>query len=132
VVDTASTRQFDLLMLDSPDPGTASGSTAGPVAASSSSATLPSTLLAAQLPAAAVAVNGASGHGPERYAAPGCGIAVEQPSYAVVGMNLGALGSSRAISMGLPSVVAAVGSQAGQTGLAGQDWQVVYTSEVPG
>jgi hypothetical protein len=141
VVDTASTRQFDVLMLDSPDPGTVTGSTAGPVTASSSTATLPSTVLAAQLPAAAAAVNGAAGRGPELYAAPGCGIAVEQPTYAIVGMNLAALGSGRPISMGLPSVVAAVGAQAGQPGQAGQagqpgptgqDWQVVYTSEVPG
>jgi hypothetical protein len=141
VVDTASTRQFDVLMLDSPDPGTATGSTAGPVTASPGTATLPSTVLAAQLPAAAAAVNGAAGRGPELYAAPGCGIAVEQPTYAIVGMNLAALGSGRPISMGLPSVVAAVGAQAGQPGQAGQagqpgptgqDWQVVYTSEVPG
>jgi hypothetical protein len=45
-------------------------------------------------------------------------------------MNLAALGASTTISMSIPTVMAAAGSQ--PAGVAGQDWQVVYTSEVPG
>jgi hypothetical protein len=132
VADTVSTLTWDVLMLDSPNPASTSASPAA-IVPSSTSATLPATLLAAQLPGAAASVNGAAGRGPARYAGPGSGIAVEQPSYAVVGMNLTAIGTSPTISMGIPSVVAALGTQPdGVTGAQGQEWQVVYTSEVPG
>jgi hypothetical protein len=132
VVDTASTRQFDVLMLDSPDPPstTSPATTAATVVPSTSTATLPSAVLTAQLPGAAAAVNGTAGRGPAPYTATGCGIAVQQPTYAVVGMNLAALGASTTISMSIPTVMAAAGSQ--PAAAAGQDWQVVYTSEVAG
>jgi hypothetical protein len=143
VVDTRPSQTWDVLLLDSPDPSPApavASAAVGParlataaVAPPASTTALPPALLAAQLSGAAAAVNGPGGQGQAAYAGPVSGIVVEQPSYAVVGMNLAALGPAGAISMRIPTVVAAVSSQIGSTsGTIGQDWQVVYTSEVPG
>lgn len=127
VADTYSARTWDVVMLDSPDPST-TGATAATTAPTSSTATLPGTLLAAQLAGAAAAVNGASGRGSARYAAPGSGIAVQQPSYAVVGLNLAAVAPGQEISAAIPTAAAAGSLEAG---VSGRDWQVVCTSELP-
>jgi hypothetical protein len=134
VADTVSSRAWDTLILDSPDPTTttvpsaATASTASG-AASPGTVTLPDTLLAAQRPGAAVAVNGATGRGQALYAGPGSGIAVEQPSFAVVGMNLLGLGRTRTVTLGIPSRAAAL--SAPPAAADGEGWQVVYKSEVP-
>jgi hypothetical protein len=150
VVDTFSSKQWDMLILDSPDPVTTTSSmmsgvpaSAGPQAAalagtvlsSAQQVTLPGSLLAAQLSGGSAAVNGPSGRGSAFYTRPGLanGIAVQQPSYAVVGMNLVPVGGDDrergrhldiATASGAPVTVTA--------GVSGQDWQVVYNSEVAG
>ena len=149
VVDTPSTRQWDMLILDSPDPGTSTSTvrpaaTPGPQAAAPASSTvlsttqqitLPSSLLAGQLSGGSVAVNGGSGRGSAFFTRPGLGngIAVEQPSYAVVGMNLVPIGADnreRSVHLDIPAAAAAPATVT--TGVSGQDWQVVYDSEVAG
>lgn len=131
VVDTHCPLTWDMVLADSPDPTTAAASAVPAAAAPASPVTLPDALLAAQLPGAAAAVNGALGRGQARYAAPGSGIAVKPPTYAVVGMGLTAPGATPVLTMEVPSAAAAAGSlPAGAA--AGQAGQVVYTSEVPG
>ena len=129
VIDTQSTATWDTLILDSPDP--ASSGTQPAVVTSSGQATVPGTVLANQLSGAAIAVNGPSGRGQAPYAAPGSGIGVEQPTYAVVGMNLRAPGTTAAITTLRIGSIAAGQAVAAAVGDP-QDTQVVYTSEVPG
>jgi hypothetical protein len=150
VVDTFSSKLWDMLILDSPDP--VATTTPAPPAMTASpyrlaearsdaalsttqQVTVPGSLLSAQLPGASAAVNGPSGRGSAFYTRPGLGngVAVQQPSYAVVGMNLAPVGGDdleRGLPLGLPT---AAGARATPTvGVAGQDWQVVYDSEVAG
>jgi hypothetical protein len=130
VVDTQSTAAWDTLVLDSPDPAT-SGTSAQPgVVATSGSATVPDAVLANQLGGAPIALNGPAGRGQAPYAAPGSGIGVEQPTYAVVGMNLRAPGATAAITTLRIGSIAAGQVVAATVGDA-QNTQVVYTSEVP-
>jgi hypothetical protein len=129
VVDTWSTPEWDTLILDSPDPAPAPPAGAQPgLVTTTGQATVPDPVLAAQLGGASIAINGPLGTGQARYAATGSGIAVEQPTYAVVGMNLGAPGTAASIT------TLRIGSAAAGQAVAGtaQDTQVVYTSEVPG
>jgi len=141
VVDTPSTKTWNMLILDSPNPVTTTGVTAAdraatsaaPVLSSSQQVTLPGTMLAAQLPGAAAAVNGTSGRGQALYTRPGMGngITVQQPVYAIAGMNLAPpLGTARTDQLRIPTAAAAPSTiDAGQRG---QDWQVVYASEMAG
>lgn len=134
VVDTRSTSDWNMLTLDSPDPSGAPAATA-PVppamVAAPGTVALPDTLLQSQLPGAAAAVNGPGGHGAARYSgAGGSGIALKEPSYAVVGMNLAGIGADPGRRMLIPTTAAA--PSRAPAGVSGMDWQVVYTSEMAG
>jgi hypothetical protein len=134
VVDTRSTSDWNMLTLDSPDPSGAPAATAPvppAVVAAPGTVALPDTLLQSQLPGAAAAVNGPGGHGAARYSgAGGSGIALKEPSYAVVGMNLAGIGADPGRCMLIPTTAAA--PSRAPAGVSGTDWQVVYTSEMAG
>jgi hypothetical protein len=131
VTDTQSTAQWDTLVLDSPDPPPTGPPPA--VTTTAGLATVPDPVLASQLGGAAITVNGPAARGANRYTAPGSGIAVQPPTYAVVGMNLRAPGPATAttpITLGIPSIAAGQTLTATTTGPA-QNTQIIYTSEVP-
>ena len=148
VTATSATASWDMLLLDSPDPAqapapaAASAPAPSPASAPAAPVTLPATLLAGQLSGAAAAVNGPNGRGAAVYAsgAGANGITVQQPTYAVTGMNLqGAPPQDLApvrLGQGGPDLfrmpTAAEAASAGLSASAGQAWQVVYHSEVAG
>jgi hypothetical protein len=157
VTATSATAQWDMLVLDSPDPAQAQAPAPAPAPALAANpdpapagpVTLPAALLAAQLSGAASAVNGPGGRGSAAYAgqANTSGITIQQPTYAVTGMNLAypsvADGAPAGLAADRPGLVpdgpglfriptAAAAGSAGLSGAAGQQWQVVYHSEVAG
>jgi len=145
VTATSATAQWDMLVLDSPDPTSAPAPSPAPALAAAPDpppVTLPAALLAAQLSGAAAAVNGPGGRGSAAYAgqANANGITMQQPTYAVTGMDLShaampdlvlaRLGPGDLNMFRIPTAAAA--ATAGLPGAAGQQWQVVYHSEVAG
>ena len=135
VIDTRSSLMWDMVVIGGPGAAQAAAPGAVTAATSPTSVPLPSSLLAAQLPGAAAAVNGPNGRGQAPYTAPPTGIAVTPPTYAAVAMDLaapgtGAPGGSNVVPIWEPSVVAA--TSALPVGPGGPQGQVVYTSEVPG
>ena len=153
VTVTPVNAQWNQLVLDSPDPAqTPAPASANPAPATPAPAspvpdpppvTLPPALLAAQLSGAAAAVNGPHGRGSAAYANPANanGITMQQPTYAVTGMDLlyaperdllpVRLGLGDNLNLfSLPTAAAA--ATAGLPSTAGQQWQVVYHSEVAG
>ena len=129
VVDSVSAKDWDYLTLDSPDPAppaaapAAPAGTAPPAAAASGSTSVPDQLLAAQLGGAAAARSGPAGQPEVIYASPGIGIGVQDPYYAITGLDLGVPASTD-----LPSLTAGL-TAAAQAGYQ-RDWQIVCTSEV--
>jgi hypothetical protein len=148
VTATSTSAQWDMLVLDSPDPTPAPApvpvqpATPAPAtAATPPPVTLPATLLAAQLSGAAAAVNGPAGRGSAAYAAVANGITMQQPTYAVTGMDLShapardlapvRLGPAPGLNLfRMPTAAAA--AAAGLSSTAMRQWQVVYHSEVAG
>jgi hypothetical protein len=147
VADTSSTAQWDMLVLDSPDPAAAAAPSPAllppaptPPAMPAPPVTPPAALLAAQLSGAAAAVNGPGGHGSAVYTSPGSGsqITVQQPTYAVTGMNL-AHPLMADLTLVPPGAVdlfrmptAAAAASAVVADVSGRESQVVYHSEVAG
>ena len=129
VVDSVSMMDWDTLTLDSPDPAPSAAQAAPaagaalPVAAASGSTSVPDQLLAVQLGGAAAARSGPAGQPGVIYASPGIGIAVQDPYYAITGLDLGVPASTD-----LPSLTAGL-TAAAQAGYQ-RDWQIVCTSEV--
>jgi Family of unknown function (DUF6603) len=131
VVDTVVTPvNWDTLVLDSPDPAPSAAAQAttpaGPpplVTTTPSPVSVPDQLLAAQLGGAAAARSGPAGQPEAIYASPGIGIAVQDPYYAITGLDLGVPASAD-----LPTLTAGL-TAAAQAGYK-QNWQIVYTSEV--
>jgi hypothetical protein len=151
VADSVSTATWDTLTLDSPDPAAtpapaapaapapAAAAPAGPpapaaapasVIATPGSTSVPDSLLAAQLGGAAAALAGPAGQPGEIYASPGIGIAVQEPQYAITGLNLAAPATATAITTWHLTSVTAGLTLAAQAGYQ-HNWQVIYTSEVP-
>lgn len=135
VVDSVSMMSWDTLTLDSPDPAPPASAQATPAAlsppvvATPGTTAVPDQLLTAQLGGAAAALAGPAGQPQVIYASPGIGIAVQQPDYALTGLDLTAPATAAAITNWyLPSVTAGL-TFAAQAGYQ-SNWQVVYTSEV--
>jgi hypothetical protein len=129
-VGTGSSRGFNNIVFDSPDPV---GSTAAPVVKSSPPPlAVPPDLLKKQQAGAAAAMNGSSGQGAARYAATGLTkpIRLIPPTYGLVNRNLQPLGVGGPV-LGLSSYISGLGQLAGM-GATGGAGQVVYSSEVPG
>jgi hypothetical protein len=139
-IDTPSTRLWQMLVLDSPDPTPAAATGPSPapgpqvvpgVPPTRRTVSLPADLLKAQQPASAAAVNGVLGRGSARYAGPVKGFAVVDPTYAVLGLNLSdTTVAGKALPSDLSSHTAArswISREVGQAAV-----QVVYASELPG
>ena len=131
VIDTVSAATWDTLTLDSPDPAQPPPASPPPPAVPAAGTTsVPAQLLAAQLSGAAAALAVPAGQDQAIYARPGIGIAVQAPGYAITGLNLAAPATTTAISSWhLLSLTAGL-TTAAQAGYQ-QNWQVIYTSEVP-
>jgi hypothetical protein len=126
VVATPSTRIWNPLVLDSPDPAPGA---AWSVVESKPAVAVPASLLATQLTGAATAVNGSPGKGAGRYWAQGSGIRLTQPTYAVVALNQVAVATTgNAPSSRIASYMAALGVMASVAPDQGPA-QVVFMSE---
>jgi len=142
VTVTSAAAPWDMLVLDSPDPAQAPAPALAPAPAPAGPVTLPASLLATQLAGAAAAVYGPGGRGSAAYAgqASANGITMQQPTYAVTGMDLSYAPVADRVPAGLAAdgpglfrmPTAAAAASAGLSGAAGQQWQVVYHSEVAG
>jgi hypothetical protein len=126
VVDSVPAVSWTILKLDSPDPAPSAAQAAPdgqPPAATPDTVSVPDQLLAAQLGGAAAARSGPAGQPEAVYASPGIGIAVQDPYYAITGLDLGVPDRSDLTSLTAGLTAAA---QAGYK----RDWQIVYASEV--
>jgi hypothetical protein len=129
VADSVPNLVWDQLVLDSPDPapaGSAQPTPARPqpsIIATTGTTSVPDQLLTAQLGGAAAALSGPAGQPEAIYASPGIGIGVQDPYYAITGLDLGVPASNNLTSLTAGLTAAA---QAGYK----QNWQIVYTSEV--